>query len=676
MMQFFENDWLQRFEDALKRDAAEAPCDFDRVESSLFQKISGAESDGALSLLRLDEIPPDAVMERVENSLAKRIDHYIEYEAPVDECIKDVRGPHNRYWRFVEKKLDAKLASIRSMPLWEQLLLRDEIAPLSLYERAESALFSKIDTYEAARDKVRRSVVAYFGSLALRFTPVKAVAAAAVGLFMAGGYFVYREQVKPIPVALYMAQGNRLDRFKTPLPRHGTIASEKGGSVTFVTNKGYVELQNGSQVNIIRASEKNIYYRAQFADADNQLIGQGSATFFVNHQKNDERYSVATRDYRVEVRGTYFRLQPDIGGHVSVAVREGGVTIVFNNGETRSLKAGQILAYDLNSNTYATTSDGVVVARQEIDQLPDIKDLNHYQRLSITTAPAASVRIDGRFVGMSPLIIMQPQGVHGISVERNGYQTLDTSVVISAAPAVAVSLTLKEIPRGPSVGPNVLVYDEVTIVNERKTRDRPNPSAASSSSQRLADEAPYDENDFRAAERLEAAHWQKAVVLYSEIADNPQAPRLKREAALFSIGKLKAEHGADKAAAREAFLNYLALYPTGNFVGESWLRLAELEFSHDQDKAIEYYLRYFEHYPRHLRISELQHRVGLIYLQKKKYGEAIAMFKLALANYQSDNTIDKGKIQTSLYRAMKEKDDSLNALPAKASPVPEKTKTE
>ena len=52
------------------------------------------------------------------------------------------------------------------------------------------------------------------------------------------------------------------------------------------------------------------------------------------------------------------------------------------------------------------------------------------------------------------------------------------------------------------------------------------------------------------------------------------------------------------------------------------------------------------------------------------------MFKLALANYQSDNTIDKGKIQTSLYRAMKEKDDSLNALPAKASPVPEKTKTE
>jgi hypothetical protein len=670
--EFLEN--LKRFEEALKADTTEQPCDFDRVENSLFQKIRGAETDGALSLLRLDEIPPDAVMERVENGLAQRIDQYIEYEAPVDECIKDARGVHSRYWRFIERKLDAKLASIRSMPLWEQLLLRDEIALLSLYERAENALFSKIDAYEAARAKVRRSVVAYFAALA-RFAPLKAVgAAAAACLFMAGGYFVYREQVKPIPIALYLAQGNRLDLFKTPLPRQGTIASEKGGSVTFVTNKGYVELQNGSQVNIIRSSEKNVCYRAHFADADNQLIGQGSATFFVNHQKSGQRYSVATRDYRVEVRGTYFRLQPDIGGHVSIAVREGVVTVVFNNGETRSLKAGQLLAYDLNSNTYATTSDGVVVTRQEIDQLPDIKDLNHYERLSITTTPAASVRIDGRFVGMSPLIIMQPKGVHGISVERNGFQTLDTSVVI-AAPAVAVSLTLKELPRGPSLDPNILVYDEVSVVNERKTRDRHNPSIVPSSSQRMAEEAPYDENDFPAAERLEAAHWQKALALYAEIADNPQAPRLKREAALFSIGKLKAEHGNDKAAAREAFLNYLALYPAGNFVGESWLRLAELEFSHDQDKAIEYYLRYFEHYPRHLRISELQHRVGLIYLQKKKYGEAIAMFKLALANYQSDNTIDKGKIQTSLYRAMKERDDSISALPAKASPVPEKTKT-
>jgi hypothetical protein len=59
----------------------------------------------------------------------------------------------------------------------------------------------------------------------------------------------------------------------------------------------------------------------------------------------------------------------------------------------------------------------------------------------------------------------------------------------------------------------------------------------------------------------------------------------------------------------------------------------------------------------------LQHRVGLVYLQKKKYDEAIAMLKLSLANYQNDNTLDKGKIQSSLYKAIREKDDSQKILP-------------
>ena len=101
--EFLEN--LKRFEEALKADTTEQPCDFDRVENSLFQKIRGAETDGALSLLRLDEIPPDAVMERVENGLAQRIDQYIEYEAPVDECIKDARGVHSRYWQLFQPQL-------------------------------------------------------------------------------------------------------------------------------------------------------------------------------------------------------------------------------------------------------------------------------------------------------------------------------------------------------------------------------------------------------------------------------------------------------------------------------------------------------------------------------------------------------------------------------------------
>ncbi|HEX7510988.1 MAG TPA: tetratricopeptide repeat protein, partial [Chitinivibrionales bacterium] len=209
-------------------------------------------------------------------------------------------------------------------------------------------------------------------------------------------------------------------------------------------------------------------------------------------------------------------------------------------------------------------------------------------------------------------------------------------------------------------------YREVAVAASAKavTRHRGADSAAT-----VAPQPAYSEIDFSIAERVEAKNWQKAEELYKRIADNPLAPRLKREAALFSIGKLEAEYAPQKAMAKDAFLNYLAMYPAGNFVGESWLRLAELEFGSDQDKAVEYYLRYFEHYPQHSRISELQYRVGLIYLQKKKYDEAIGMFKLALANFQNDNTIDKGKIQTSLYKALKEKDDLQNLQAAPTATI-------
>jgi tetratricopeptide (TPR) repeat protein len=569
--------------------------------------------------------------------------------------------------------LTEKLNSVRKIPQWELVLLREEIASSGLLERAEQGLFLKINDYLSANSMVRASFRTYFAAVFGRLVNYRAIGIAIIaGLSLFGGYRAYRDNFQLIPIALYQVQGARQDLFNSPLPPKGLIQSEKGGGLTFVSKKGYVELQNGSQVEIKSASEKKVEYRAAFADVDNQLIGQGSATFFVNHQKKGQRYIVSTRDYRVEVTGTYFRLQPDIGEHVSVAVREGSLNIVFNNGEIKRLKAGQILAYDLNSNSYATSSDGMVIARQDIEQLPDIKDLNFYRQLSISTTPSAGIRIDGRFAGMSPLIIMQPKGVHSISIERSGYQTVDTSVTMGAGVAGAISLTLSPITDTTSLRQNVIVYEEVHVVNHVKPRQNlaaqaPVVSPAPQANAPKPEESPaYGDNDFRDAERLESGNWEKAIELYRAITENPLASRLQREAALFSIGKMKAEHEPVKTEAKEAFLNYLALYPTGNFVGESWLRLAELEFGNNQDKAIEYYQRYFEHFPGHSRVSELQHRVGLIYLQKKKYDEAIAMFKLSLANYQMDNIIDKGKIQSSLYRALKEKDDSQKTLPAAA----------
>jgi tetratricopeptide (TPR) repeat protein len=89
--------------------------------------------------------------------------------------------------------------------------------------------------------------------------------------------------------------------------------------------------------------------------------------------------------------------------------------------------------------------------------------------------------------------------------------------------------------------------------------------------------------------------------------------------------------------------------------------LAELEVGRNQGKAIEYYLRSMEKMPHHPRLSEMQHRVGLLYLQNKRYDEAIAMFRQSLGNILYANETEKRKIYQSLYRALVAKGDNLAA---------------
>jgi tetratricopeptide (TPR) repeat protein len=153
-------------------------------------------------------------------------------------------------------------------------------------------------------------------------------------------------------------------------------------------------------------------------------------------------------------------------------------------------------------------------------------------------------------------------------------------------------------------------------------------------------------------------NWKEAIALYQNVFDNPDVSRLRKEDALFSIGKLNAEHELVKTEARQTFLTYLALYPGGFFAGETWLRLAELEFKTNPENAVQYYLKYFEMFPRHPRISELQNRVGVIYLQQKNYDEAISMFRQALSNMVSPSKGERENVTSNLHRALEAKSDS------------------
>jgi TolA-binding protein len=435
--------------------------------------------------------------------------------------------------------------------------------------------------------------------------------------------------------------------------------------MTMINKFGYVELQNGSCLEILKASEKKAHYKAEFTGTDKQLVGQGSIVFFVNKQKNSEKFMVSTGDYCIEVVGTYFKLQPDVNGHVAISVKEGRVKVTFANGDVKILNAGQNMGYDMSNNRYYSTNDGTIVPRQEIEQLPDIHELGDYRQVYIATSvPNASVRIDGKYVGMSPILILQSQGYHAISVEKNGYSSRDTTLKFGAGQPTMFAIDLNEIkPYGvvesAAAGPKSFV--STTTPKAIKKPSIGNSGAA----------VPNDSGNgyFREAERIETSNWQEAVALYQKVFSDRNAAYLQREVACFSIAKLLADHGADKSKAKEGFFNYLALYSTGNFVGESWLRLAEIEFEQDQDKAVEYYLKYFDKFPRDYRIAEMQERVGLIYLQEKKYDNAMNMFKLALSNTRSEDQIAKSKMVAHIYTTMREKELARQASDVRSDRV-------
>ena len=653
---FSHNNLFHQFEVGLKTHYSDSHLDYGRIEKQMFEKIEAAERDGLLSLLRLDEIPPQSLMESIEDCVVKRIHEHSEYEEPVDECIKTESDVPDLYWRHFYRGLERKVARVSMLSPFEQVLKTEEILPLGRLEKVEDPLFGRIGEFEKAQAQNERTVGIFWRIVLRQYKRVGALAlvlGAAIGIWQ--GSLYYQGNFSPIACTMYQVQGPNIDIIKSTKPVSGLVASEPGGSMTMVNKYGYVELQNGSRLEILKASERKMHYRAAFLGADKQLMGQGSITFFVNKQKKNEKFLVSTADYHIEVVGTYFKLQPDLKGHVAISVKEGRVKVVFESGDVKILKAGESLGYDMNYNSYYSTSGGTIVERRDIEQLPSVGDLGAYQQVYITTnAPNADIRIDGRYVGMSPIIILEPQGYHAISVEKSGYVSRDTSIMLGPGQPNLCAIDLKDIKTALTqqtpAAPDSFKPANVVPVPRRESI----PSA----SKTIAPAPDSGNVFFRKAESLERLNWKEAERLYQKVFEDSNAPHLQRDAACFSIAKLSADHGVDKAKAQEGFFNYLAMYPAGNFVGETWLRLAELAFENDQDKAIEYYLKYFEKYPRHYRNAELQERVGLMYLQKKKFDDALGMFKLALSNIPGDDQSGKSKILANIYKTLKEKESA------------------
>jgi tetratricopeptide (TPR) repeat protein len=141
------------------------------------------------------------------------------------------------------------------------------------------------------------------------------------------------------------------------------------------------------------------------------------------------------------------------------------------------------------------------------------------------------------------------------------------------------------------------------------------------------------------AVRFETSDWKKAIETYNAVLSRQGASPYSREIALFSIGRLLADHNALAPDVRAAFNAYLMNFPKGNFAGESYLRLADLEYKTSPGQALAWYEKYLQEFPATQNTAAAEYKAGLIYLEQKKYGRAADMLSNALKhakNYPPD----------------------------------------
>lgn len=597
-----------------------------------------------------------------------------------------------------EEELEHIINRLSKLDYVDQVLLKDQILPQGKWETVEEKLLRRIDNEKLGLDKqLFWHILSNYSSLLKR-------AAAVVGglALVVVGLNVYKANYhndNSIPTLVYQVHGetgyNGVVKVST-----GKYSSVKNGRVTLVNDHGSIELTNQTDLALLRITENCAHYKVDFkANKENG----GAASFVVKPQTTKRDFRVFTPDYDVVVTGTYFRVEPDVSGKALTRVFEGSVKIespVF--GDT-VLKAGQSISYNELSSAYEIRDGGAVVRREELGQIPSVDQLLRQQPLKITSnVRGAEVRINGRVVGYSPLVIRQPVGLYHIALSKRGFSQIDTTVNVSQGDSVQLIEFGLENVKAARVGKNVVVQKTNTDkpvavqehheINELETIAKVNETRYTEETQsqvntavgeyrsnsvqmtvpqvtvsNLIEQSSMVQEDnteevYLRAQKLEkSGNWKKAIALYEQIFSNQMASKLRREDALFSIGKLKAENEVNVAEAQKVFLSYLANFPNGSYSGESWLRLAELEFPVSPENSIQYYLKYFDKFPWHPRISELQNRVGAIYLQQKKYNEAAIMFRRALNNLDPSKVEEQRYISSNLHQALQKKGDTYQA---------------
>jgi len=643
---------------------------WDRLETKIDERINNCTKipEWEQSLMAPEVEPLPGKWETIEDLLFERINNVSGQELWVQTTKLDEIQIQD-YLDIAEEALDRRIREKGNLESWEYIVKSEEIIPFSRWESIEEKLFDRLESGSENVKLLSLDKQPFWNILDSYIFTMKTVRNLSIAVLLvliaAGGYLVKNSAGTILPTFVYQLQGSAADEVlsKNENAVNENFRAAEGGSVSIVNSHGLVELQNGSDLKVEKLTKKHAWYKVGFSKtALKSDIASGRVAFLVNPHKRNESFKVRTPDYQIIVKGTYFRVEPDLYGKMATRVLEGEVKVVSKYFGDTVVKAGQSLAFDLFTNEYKIQDGGQILQRKDLDIVPNVDELRNYKAITIrSSVPDADVRIDSRYFGTLPLTIRQPYGVHHIWVGKSGYYAVDT--VITLEKDNVLSLDLKAI--------QITEPEKIKVFNNN-SRTFPSDKNETVSPETIASALLGNTDDLKAISEIDSLYslaqmkeskgnWRDAVSLYQEIFESPEVTSLRKEDALFSIAKIRADNETNKAEAREVFLTYLAMYPGGFFAGETWLRLAELEFKSSPENAVQYYLKYFEKFPRHPRISELQNRVGVIYLQQKKYNEAISLFRQALSNMVSQPKGERENVISNLYRALEAKGDNKSA---------------
>jgi tetratricopeptide (TPR) repeat protein len=581
-----------------------------------------------------------------------------------------------------EALLDEHIFRASTKSLWEQVLCGEQVLPYGTWERMEESLFTRIDKYQSIPVKKQPFwfIVEHYSS----FLKTAAVAGAVTGIVLLAltGINSYKKPDVAIPTLVYQLEGRAVDKYPLSSAVDGRCAMVEGGYAKLVNSHGVIEVSDAAELTFDKITRNKARYHVGFSSGSD-YHGSGAVSFLIHPHERKQSFSVSTDDYTIHVTGTYFRVEDDGDGKALTKVLEGSVVISSPKFGDTALYAGQYMQFDRLRQHYGIYSGGEVAGKEALDHMPDMEEILQYHVLAVRCdVPGADVFIDDTYAGATPVTVRESAGLHRISLRKNGFYQLDTAVELSDS-GDDVNLMAFSLEKQPKE----IVFGNAAVVEGEEER-ADNPEPVSNDQDTFASTYAYRKKKYRTSKRSysfpsrpkkkpassladlykeaqlaeRSGYWFKALKLYEKVLDHPHATPLRREDALFSVGRLQAEHGSSIETAKQSFLTYLALFPHGTFAGESWLRLAELEFQRNPENAIQYYLKYFQMFPQHPRTAELQDRVGMIYLQKKRYEKAIAMFDHALSNNRSTGNIQLQRdIAMHLCRALEASGDLQRA---------------